>query len=154
MFVTTFLRPLPAGAKGRRGYERLVGGGSVPGDEVSFAAERGARESVSSWREAAEVMDVGMAAVLKVPKVWCQIGTRGAGVGCCALPFFLCRASRSAACRAAGLLCCGNGGRMVIAILSLSQVVLRRGLIVVVCCDRCGCFASLIILVRVVCGCS
>lgn len=36
---------------------------------MSFSAERGARERVKTWREAAEVLDLGMAAVLKVPEV-------------------------------------------------------------------------------------
>ncbi|CAM9947475.1 unnamed protein product, partial [Laminaria digitata] len=68
MFVTTFLRTMPDSAKARRGYERLVGSGRVPGEEMSFSAERGGRERVNGWREAAEVMDLGMAAVLKVPE--------------------------------------------------------------------------------------
>lgn len=69
MFVTTFLRTLPEGAKARRGYERLVGLGKVPGETLSFSAERGAQERVGSWREAAEVLDLGMASVLKVSEV-------------------------------------------------------------------------------------
>lgn len=69
MFVTTFLRSMPEGAKSRRGYERLIGSGRVPGEAATFSAERGARERVKNWREAAEVLDLGMAAVLKVPEV-------------------------------------------------------------------------------------
>lgn len=69
MFVTTFLRTMPDSVKARRGYERLVGSGRIPGEELSFSALRGERERVSSWGEAAEVMDLGMAAVLKVPEV-------------------------------------------------------------------------------------
>eukprot|EP00752_Nemacystus_decipiens_P004033 g3692.t1 len=66
MFVTTFLRTMPEGAKARRGYERLVGSGRVPGETISFSAERGAKERVASWREAAAVMDAGMSSVLRV----------------------------------------------------------------------------------------
>lgn len=69
MFVTTFLRSMPEGAKPRRGYQRLIGSGQVPGEKATFSAERGARERVKSWRDAAEVLDLGMAAVLKVPEV-------------------------------------------------------------------------------------
>ncbi len=69
MFVTTFLRTLPEGAKARRGYERLVGSGKVPGETLSFGAARGARERVASWREAAGVLDLGMASVLRVSEV-------------------------------------------------------------------------------------
>lgn len=69
MFVTTFLRSMPEGAKARRGYERLIGSGSVPGEAVSFSAERGSKERVRSWREAAAVMDLGMASVLRVSEV-------------------------------------------------------------------------------------
>lgn len=69
MFVTTFLRSMPEGAKARRGYERLIGSGSVPGETTSFSAERGAKERVRSWREAAAVMDLGMASVLRVSEV-------------------------------------------------------------------------------------
>ena len=69
MFVTTFLRSMPEGAKARRGYERLIGSGSVPGEKPSFSAERGAKERVRSWREAAAVMDLGMASVLRVSEV-------------------------------------------------------------------------------------
>ena len=44
---------------------------------MSFSAERGGRERVRSWREAAEVMDLGMAAVLKVPEVRVGGGREG-----------------------------------------------------------------------------
>eukprot|EP00903_Cladosiphon_okamuranus_P006600 g6447.t1 len=66
MFVTTFLRSMPEGSKAKRGYERLIGSGSVPGETISFSAERGAKERVRSWSEAAAVMDLGMASVLRV----------------------------------------------------------------------------------------
>ncbi|CAM9888920.1 unnamed protein product [Ectocarpus sp. 6 AP-2014] len=66
MFVTTFLRSMPEGAKARRGYERLIGSGRVPGEGMSFSAERGSRERVTSWKEATRVMDLGMASVLRV----------------------------------------------------------------------------------------
>lgn len=70
LFVTTFLRTMPEGAKARRGYERLIGSGQVPGEALSFSAERGAREMVTNWREAAGVMNLGMASVLRVSEVW------------------------------------------------------------------------------------
>lgn len=74
MFVTTFLRSMPEGAKARRGYERLIGSGKVPGEDMSFSAERGSRERVTSWKEAARVMDLGMASVLRVSEVaWCAL---------------------------------------------------------------------------------
>ncbi|CAM9187780.1 unnamed protein product [Scytosiphon promiscuus] len=66
LFVTTFLRTMPEGAKARRGYERLVGSGIVPGEAISFSAERGAKEKVTNWRGAAGVMNLGMASVLRV----------------------------------------------------------------------------------------
>lgn len=60
---------MPEGAKARRGYERLIGWGRVPEERVSFSAERGQRERVMSWREAAKVLDVSMASILRVPEV-------------------------------------------------------------------------------------
>lgn len=69
LFVTTFLRSMPEGAKARRGYERLIGWGRVPGERASFSAERGQRERVTSWREAADVLDLSMASILRVPEV-------------------------------------------------------------------------------------
>ena len=69
MFVTTFLRSMPEGAKARRGYERLIGSGRVPGETLSFSADRGSRERVASWRDAAEVLDLSMASILRVSEV-------------------------------------------------------------------------------------
>lgn len=58
------------GALGRRGYERLVATGRVPGDtKVSVGAIRGARTCVKSWREATQVLEMGMADVLDVSLV-------------------------------------------------------------------------------------
>ena len=68
MFGTTFLRSMPHGVAARKGYEHLVAGGRVPGDTKGVAVSQ-VCSRVKNWREAAQALDSGIAAVLKVPEV-------------------------------------------------------------------------------------
>lgn len=80
MFGTTFLRSMPHGVAARKGYEHLVAGGRVPGDTKGVAVSQFSGR-VKNWREAAQALDSGIAAVLKVPEVSSEVVIVGGGGG-------------------------------------------------------------------------
>ncbi|CAM9888561.1 unnamed protein product, partial [Ectocarpus sp. 8 AP-2014] len=67
LFVTAFLRSMPLGVKARKGYELLVAGGRTPG-AVKGVELKQVSTRVASWREAALILDSGLASVLQVPQ--------------------------------------------------------------------------------------
>lgn len=69
LFITTFTRSMEEGEPARKGYERLVATGRVPGDKKAYICAANSKNCVRSWREAAGVLDSGMASVLDVPPV-------------------------------------------------------------------------------------
>lgn len=65
LFATAFLRPMPLGATERKGYEILVSGGRTPG-AVKGQEFQQFTTRVTNWREAAPILDSGLASILKV----------------------------------------------------------------------------------------
>ncbi|CAM9485171.1 unnamed protein product [Ectocarpus sp. 6 AP-2014] len=64
LFVTAFLRSMPLGVKARKGYELLVAGGRTPGAVKGLELKQ-VPTRVASWREAALILDSGLASVLQ-----------------------------------------------------------------------------------------
>lgn len=67
LFVTAFLRSMPLGVKARKGYELLVAGGRTPGAVKGIELKQ-VSTRVANWREAALILDSGLASVLQVPQ--------------------------------------------------------------------------------------
>ncbi|CAN0546627.1 unnamed protein product, partial [Ectocarpus sp. 12 AP-2014] len=58
---------MPLGVKARQGYELLVAGGRTPGAVKGLELKQ-VSTRVASWREAALILDSGLASVLQVPQ--------------------------------------------------------------------------------------